>query len=471
MPGYDLETDVIVIGSGFAGLAAAIEAAEAGCRVIVLEKMGSAGGNSRISHGGIAAPGTDYQEQRGISDSPGQMYEDMLAAGEGLNYPELVKTVTENAKEAFYWARDYLGVKFLNRVDLFGGHSIARSYTPVSISGKDLIEKQLARLKKLKVPVYLQVYVESLITTPDKNRVTGVKTIFNHRFSKGNNRSDQDAGQKTNCFARKAVIVSSGGFSSDIAFRAAQDPRLDENLQSTNMRFATAEIIKETLNIGANPVQLSRIQLAPSTSPDEKGFGTGPMFGEYVAIPLGMLVDPKTGERFVNELGDRKMLSEAMLALGHPAIGIADEKAVTRAGWDLTRALNKEVVRCFDTSGELAAHYKMEKNKFEATMKRFNEMIELKEDRDFCKPVQKDAVPLVHPPFYAMRMWPKVHYTMGGIQVDTSTRVIHRDQGPIEGLFAAGEATAGVHGACRLGSCAITECLVMGRIAGKNAAG
>ncbi len=85
------QADVIVVGSGFAGLAAAVEAAEAGCSVVVLEKMIAFGGNSAISDGGIAAPGIDYQVAAGISDSPDLMYEDLLKAGEGLNYPKQVE--------------------------------------------------------------------------------------------------------------------------------------------------------------------------------------------------------------------------------------------------------------------------------------------------------------------------------------------------------------------------------------------
>ncbi|MBN1856258.1 MAG: FAD-binding protein [Dehalococcoidia bacterium] len=59
---------------------------------------------------------------------------------------------------------------------------------------------------------------------------------------------------------------------------------------------------------------------------------------------------------------------------------------------------------------------------------------------------------------------------MGGVQINASAQVIDLKGYPIGGLYAAGEATGGVHGACRLGSCAITDCLVFGRIAGRSAA-
>ena len=91
-------------------------------------------------------------------------------------------------------------------------------------------------------------------------------------------------------------------------------------------------------------------------------------------------------------------------------------------------------------------------------------------DPDFGRPIRENEHPLNKAPFYAIRLWPKIHYTSGGTQIDGKTRVFNLGQQPIEGLFAAGEITGGVHGACRLGSCAITDCLVFGRIAGQQVA-
>lgn len=455
-------TDIIVIGAGFTGLSAAIEAAEAGASVQVLEKMMAPGGNSCISDGGIAAPGTTYQTDAGISDSPELMYQDMMAAGEGLNYPDLVKTVTEQARDAFLWSRDHLGVKYKNRVDIFGGHSVARCYTPETISGLAIIKRQMARLKELRVPVRLGIYVKSLVQD-EEGRVVGVQVNDGYRFSR------PDQGTHKTLTASKAVIIASGGFGGDVAFRQAQDPRLDSKVMSTNKPFATAEVLKECLRIGANPIHLSHIQLGAWTSPDEKGAGVGPLFGDYVVLPYGMLLDPERTSRFVSELTDRKSLAEAILERNHPVVGIADEAGVQTAGWDLTKALNKGVVKTYDTTDDLAWDHKMNPVALKAAIDRFNDMICSGKDEDFQKPVLKEALPLIQSPFYAMRFWPKVHYTMGGIQIDTSARVIHREQYPIKGLYAAGEVTGGIHGACRLGSCAVTECLVMGRIAGREA--
>ena len=81
------------------------------------------------------------------------------------------------------------------------------------------------------------------------------------------------------------------------------------------------------------------------------------------------------------------------------------------------------------------------------------------------------AVPLDKGPFVAVRVWPKVHYVMGGVQISMRTEVLNAaDSKPIPGLYAAGEATAGSHGGSRLGSCAVADCLVFGRIAGLSVA-
>ena len=95
-----------------------------------------------------------------------------------------------------------------------------------------------------------------------------------------------------------------------------------------------------------------------------------------------------------------------------------------------------------------------------------------KKDDQFGRYMHKDLKPLGgEKPIYVLRLMPKVHYTMGGIQIDTSARVVDvTTDKPIAGLYAAGEASGGVHGAVRLGSCSMLSSLVWGRIAGKNAA-
>ncbi len=461
---WDEEADVVVIGSGFAGLSAAIEAHKAGASVIVLEKMKAVGGNSIISDGGIAAPGTKLQEKYGIRDSADRMYKDMLKAGLGLNDPELLSVLVNNAKDAFEWSIDYLGVEYLDRVDVFGGHSLPRCYTAKNVSGLTIIKKQIDKMKEFHMNVRLKSYSKNLIYSLDQRRVCGVVVRDDYDYK------NPEKGQDITIKAEKGVILASGGFGSDVAFRKAQDPRLSEKIDTTNKPFAAAEVIKQAICAGAMPVQLSHIQLGPWASPDEKGYGVGPQFSEYIVFQYGVIIDPATGCRFINELSDRKTLSDKLLLIGHPCVGLADSKAVKNSGWNIDRGMKKKVVRKLDTLEELASFYEIPHKKLEQTIKDFNKSFKDGVDKKFGKPFIEKAVPIVHPPYYGIRLWPKVHFTMGGIRINTHAQVMDLDGKVIEGLYAAGEVTGGVHGASRLGSCSITDCLVFGRIAGKYAA-
>jgi len=455
--------DVVVIGSGFAGLAAAIEARATGSSVVVLEKMMAPGGNSAISDGGIAAAGTTLQEKSGYRDSPQLMYEDMMRAGLGLNYPELVREVAEKSNEVFQWSIDYLGVEYMDRVDHFGGHSVHRCYTAANRTGSTIINRQVEKAREIGVEIRLGVSLQSFVLDEDGS-VVGV------RMREGYDYRDPDRGTGRSIKANKAVVLATGGFGSDIPFRSAQDPRLTEEIDTTNKLFSTAEALKEALRVGAAPVHLSHIQLGPWASPDEKGFGVGPVFSDYIVFLYGIVVDPATGKRFANELSDRKTLSDALLEIGHPCVGIADSRAVESQGWDLSRGLRKGVIKKFTRLEDLAAAYGIPAGELQATVERYNGHVEDGADLEFGREVLPDAAPIAQPPFYGMRLWPKVHFTMGGVQINLKAQVMDLDQKPIKGLYAAGEVTGGVHGACRLGSCAITECLVFGRIAGLNAA-
>lgn len=460
---WDEVTDVIVIGSGFAGLSAALEARKAGASVVILEKMKAAGGNSIISDGGVAAPGTKLQKKYGVNDSPDRMYEDMLKAGLGLNDPVLVRVLADNAKDAFEWSINYLGVEYLDRIDIFGGHSVLRCYTAKNITGATIIKKQVEKLNELNMKIRFKSCLKNLISSSD-GRICGVVVREDYDYK------NPERGKDKYIKAEKGVILASGGFGADVGFRMAQDPRLTEKIDTTNKPFTTAEVIKQAINAGAAPVQLSHIQLGPWASPDEKGYGDGPMFSEYIVFQYGIMVDPVTGSRFVNELADRKTLSDWLLSIGHPCVGIADSEAVKQSGWNIDAAIKKNVVRVFDTIEELAAFYDISFQKLEETINEFNESLIEGVDKSFGKPLIENASPIINSPYYAIRLWPKVHFTMGGIRINANAQVIDLEGNIIKGLYAAGEVTGGVHGASRLGSCSITDCMVFGRIAGKNAA-
>ncbi len=460
---WDEKADVVIIGSGFAGLAAAIEAKSNGASVIILEKMKGFGGNSIISDGMVAAAGSPLQEKAEIKDSPEFMYKDMLKAGLGLNFPDLARMVAEHSNEVLQWTINCLGVKYQDKVYRLGGHSVPRSYVTHNHSGAAIVRQQLKKVKELGMEVRTQMYLQGILRDA-QGRVCGVFIRDGYIFP------DADSGVPKYIKASKAVILATGGFANDIPFRTTQDPRLTKEIDSTNKVSTTAEALREALRIGATPVQLSWIQLGPWTSPDEKMYGVGPGFADYVAFSYGVLIDTTRGERFVNELADRKTRADAILKVGQPCIGIADAKGVEQSGYKIERCLKKGVVKKFDQLKELALCYNIPYSPLKETIEKYNNSVEKKLDEEWGKPILPLAKPLIHPPYYGIRLWPKVHHTMGGVQINTRAQVMDLSHQPIKGIYAAGEVTGGVHGACRLGSCAITDCLIFGRIAGKKAA-
>jgi flavocytochrome c len=386
----------------------------------------------------------------------------MLKAGLYLNHMELAKMVADKSNEVVQWTIKYLGVKYKGLVHL-GGHSVPRSYSTYNRSGSAIVNQQLAKLKEFGVKVKTESYLVNLIT--DKNGgVKGVKIRDGYRFS------NENSGTVKYIKAKKAVVMATGGFSNDIAFRNIQDPKLTADVDSTNQPGATAEALLEALNIGATPVQPSWIQLGPWTSPDEKGFGIAPHFTAGMVFQYGVMVDPATGKRFVNELADRKTRADAIIKTNHPAIGIADDNSAKGRERLTAKLIKRGIVKQFNTLEDLAAEYKIPFKALKETVKSYNTYLKNGEDKEFGRYLQKDAKPIGKNPLYAIRIWPKVHHTMGGVQINTNAQVIGLDHEPIRGLYAAGEVAGGVHGAVRLGSCAVVDCLVFGRIAGKNAA-
>lgn len=457
---WNEQVDVLVVGSGFAGLSAAIEASMLNKHVLVIEKMKSAGGNSIISDGGIAAPNTKIQEKWNIQDSEQLMYDDMIKAGLGLNKPMLLQKVVSDAKAAFEWTIETLQVPYLDRVDIFGGHSVARCYTPVGVTGGTIIRKMLEKIEELEVPISYSTFFQSILVDEQK-KVVGCVVLKEYDYK-------TNTGTPITIKVNKGIILASGGYGADVVFRSIQDPRLDKSIQTTNKPFATAEVLKAALTIGAASVQLSQIQLGAWASPDEKGFGHGPLFADYILFQHGIIIDPSTGKRFVNELGDRKQSSDAILNIGYPCIGIADEKAVKHSGWDISKAISKGVVKLFDSIEDLSKHYDMDPKEVKTTIDRYNDFVNKGADDDFGKPIVSSAQPIENKPFYAMRLWPKVHFTMGGLSINEDAQVLDFNNRIIKNLYAAGEVVGGVHGASRLGSCSITECIVFGRIAGQK---
>jgi flavocytochrome c len=313
----------------------------------------------------------------------------------------------------------------------------------------------------------VEIRTRCLLTRLQKDSegaLRGVQILSDYKFP------DDNSGVLRNIHANRAVILATGGFGNDIQFRMVQNPRLDESVGSTNHRGATSEGLIAALESRAAPVHLSWIQLGPWGCADETGYGRGASFASYSVYPTGILVDPAAGQRIVNEWADRRRRCDAIFKAGHMCVGIVDADGAEVAAESLQHCLKRGYVKAFATLTDLASAFSMPDGQLEVTVKSYNHAVREGEQDPFGKPLANGAKPLIKPPFYAIRLWPKVHYTSGGVGINSKSQVIDLNNRPIPHLFAAGEVCGGIHGASRLGSCSLTECIVFGRIAGQQAA-
>lgn len=465
---WDETFDVVVIGSGFAGLAAAYEAKKAGSSVVVLEKMRTPGGNSIINGGVVSAAGSPMQAKEGIEDSPELLFKDMLTAGLHLNHVELAKMVAYQSNNTVQWTINELGVQYKDKVSQEGGHSVPRMYSTYNQSGSAIVTQQLAKLKELGVIPRMQCYLTQIYRDAD-GRVKGVQIREKYVFP------NAESGKLKNIKASKAVVLATGGFGADVGFRMLQDPRLTADVQTTNQPGATSESLREALRIGCIPIQVSWIQLGPWGSPDEKGMGLSPFFAQLLGAMYGLWVDTITGKRFVNELADRKIRADAIIKAGNKCIAFTDAAGYALGqvmiAESLPKLMERGVVKKYETIEDMAAAYNIPVAALKETIEKWNKSVLAGKDEEWGRYLQKNQKPLGPGPWYALRLMPKVHHTMGGVNINVKAQAMDvMTDKPIPGLYAAGEVTGGVHGAVRLGSCAVLDCLIFGRIAGQNAA-
>ncbi|MBN2964365.1 flavocytochrome c [Sulfurospirillum sp. T05] len=475
---FDEEYDVIVIGTGFAGLAAAAKAAERGLSVLVVEKMGRIGGNSVINGGGMAVPNMPLQKKHGIEDSNERFIEDCLKAGLGINHVELLETIAARATEALEFSIK-CGAKWQDvKPAWFGGHSVARTIVTENMSGSGVIQPMVEFVEKLPgCKIYRRTKFDDFVLNAE-GRVVGVTVRTNYRFDSKLLSDDLEntAGEKKAYKAKRGVVLASGGFGADKMYRKLQDPRITDDADTTNHSGATAGALLKAFQIGALPVQVDWIQFGPWASPDERGFGVAPLMTQQGLFKHGIAVDVRNGKRFMNELADRKTRADAEFKIlraspeAYP-VAIGTYNTFGEQLYPLIdKALQTKVMQKFDTLDQVAAAYKIPAAALKESVAKFNEGVKKGID-EFGKPVATfNGVGIeAKGPYYCVRLAPKPHHTMGGVKINTKAEVISGNtHKPIPGLFAAGEVTGGTHGASRLGTVAVTDCLVFGMIAGEN---
>ncbi|MFI1244654.1 flavocytochrome c [Enterococcus casseliflavus] len=433
--------DIVIVGAGGAGMAAALSAKDAGMNPVILEKMPIAGGNTLKSSGGMNASETKFQEAQGIEDSNELFFEDTLKGGKGTNDQELLHYLVDNSASAIDWL-DSMGIT-LDNISYSGGASVKRIHRPHdgSAVGTYLVDGLLRNIHEQEIPLFVNADVTKINETDGK--VTGVNVKINGEEKE---------------IAGDAVVVTTGGFGSNKELIEKYRPDL-KGYVSTTSEGSTGDGIKMIEELGGATVDMDQIQVHPTVVQD-----TGMLISETVRGEGAILVNQQ-GERFYNELETRDNVSAAITDLPESYAYLIFDNALAGRAKQVDYYKEQGVVVEADTIEALAEKIDVDPATLKKTLDTWNQAVTDKADKDFGRETAMDY-DLTEGPFYAIHIAPGIHHTMGGVKINTKTQVLKEDGTPITGLYAAGEVTGGIHGQNRIGGNAVADIMVFGRQAG-----
>lgn len=442
--------DVVVIGSGAAGLSAAAAASESGLRVLVLEKQGTVGGNTLHSGGFYAAIDPARQKRQGIKDSPELFEQQILENGGGKSDPKLVRLLVAGASDMLAYL-EANGMRFKDRIiEIYGAHW-PRCHLPVLPNGEGYIRTMLNIAMKNGAVIRTGMRATDLSTAKDGR----IQVLVQSRR------------EEILLTPRIGVILATGGFGANQALISRFAPRL-AGLTNDNTPGSPGEILVAARKLGALLVDLEEVQCLPGRPP-----GGQRRVRLHNDVSRFIFVDHE-GRRFVREDERRDVLRDKVLALpDKTAFSIVDDEGLR--SYDIL--VQKETVLGVetgdawrgDTVEELANAMRLPPKTLQETIEAYNRSVRSKID-----PLGKNPRELRHeiktPPFWGCYAAMTVHYTMGGVRISPKAQVLREDGTLIPGLWAAGEVTGGIHGVNRMGANGVNDALVFGRIAGLSAA-
>ena len=460
-----LEADVVIVGAGGAGLAAAVQANQNGSTVIVLEKMGKVGGNTILAGGAMNAVNDRSEQAIAYNDSVEWHFTQTMNGGDNQGDPVLVHTLVSNAYAGVEWLMD-LGMEFQD--ETAGLFTVTdglwpRAHKPVMPLGQGFFATYMNYIDSHEgVDVMLNTKANELLVNED-GRVCGVVATG-------------ETGNTVTVKAHNGVVMATGGFAASVELRSAFNTQwadLGASIKSTNHAGATGDGIKMMQKLGADFVQMGNIQLLPLGDPV-----TGSLAGNIEHDVETRIFVNKEGNRFVNEGGRRDDMTNGLFAQTDAYMWIVMDSDTYPTGDELNNfgeTINQlvEAGRAFkgETLEELAEKIGVPAENLVAAVTEFNRHAEGGDlagtPDDFGRTLF--STPIDNGPFYAAARVPTVHHTMGGVRINQYCQVINENGQIIPGLYAAGEVTGGIHGSNRLGGNALTDTVVFGRIAGDSA--
>jgi flavocytochrome c len=457
--------DVVVVGSGAAGLSAALASAEEGASVLVVEGQGVVGGSSRLSGGLMMGAGTRYQRAIGIEDGPEALFHDYMTLNQWKVESAVVERLTQRAGAAVEWLGDH-GVEFYDQMVYGGDETVPRVHCPIG-RGQAVVDVLYARCREAGVEFALGQRIDRLIV--DDGAVHGV-AVGDDAITAG------------------AVVVATGGFGANAEKRRELFPSVFDTGWS--------------YYIGADGAQGDALDFTRAVDAQVTGFDRGlrlmhtdfdTMYEAY--IPGWLVLVNREGRRFCNETAPYGIMDGLLAEQGDVAFAIFDHRRLVEATelgvarykqsipgstkkqsphWNLDvieLMIREGKVHVADSIDALASMIGVPASHLQATVDRVNRLAELEEDIDYLKDA-KFLEPIAEGPFYGVEVRPATCcFTACGLRIDRDANVLDADGRPIGGLFAAGEVTGGVIGPRYVGSGnSYGNCVTMGRVAGQSAA-
>lgn len=446
---WDLETELLVVGAGGCGMVAALQAAQRGKRVLLLEKLAHVGGSTRLSTSMIPAAGTRFQRAVGIEDTPELMADDILAKNGYTADPELTLAVCRESARLVEWLVDKCGVQLELVTDfLYGGHSRHRMHTTRTRTGAALIQELLAAVQaEPNITLALNAPVRSLVTD-EQGGVAGavVEATGTERV-----RADK-------------VILATSGFGANHAMVTRYCPEIAEALYFGG-EGNTGEGIRWGMELGAVAENMDSYQGHGSVA-----YPHGTLVTWVVLVEGGIMVN-REGHRFGDESeGYSGFAVRVMAQPGGVAYDIYDERIHNQVlpFADYQECLRAGAIRRGETVGELANQLHLPAAALSDTLEQSNRAAQSGMDS-----IGKKTVKGLSSPFYGVQVTAALFHTQGGLKIDTSAHVLRQDGSVIRNLFAGGGAAVGVSGKGAAGYIAgngLLAALGWGKIAGETAA-
>jgi len=470
----DTDADLLIVGAGPSGLSAALDAAQKGARVTVIDMWSIFGGHGVLSGGVLSIVGTPYQKARGVEDNPDLAYRDFIKWGEDNN-TDWVRFYVNNSRHLIYDWLTGMGLEFRS-LGRQPGNTVRRIHSTLG-GGRALVTTLYREALKYPNVEFLWNYkVTDLVK--ENGRISGVQTE--------NLRTGE-----VQIFRASAVILATGGFQSNLEMVRENWPQ--------DLKFPDRLLFSAGFNAIGSGHELAQEAGAVLNHMDHQwNYSTGIPHPRHPGTDRG-LSGGSSVSIWVNEEGRRFVNESASPRDSFPVIvnqksstywAIFDDVATVRmsgTGWDDPKKVFSEeapdLIKSADSIEELAKRVGLPADALKGTVDRYNAMVDQGKDEDFGR-FDSDRSPseeinirphtpqkIEQPPFYAVQSYPLTRKSMGGVLIDLSCRVLDRNNQPIPGLYAVGELTglAQINGKAALEGTFLGPSIVTGRVAAQSA--